>query len=125
MPCSTFDFKITNRCTQIDIGFDFSKILTFTDSDGIAIDLTGYTLAGDIKVNLGGASIISLPEVGDDQTTGLYIPDRTTGVIFFQIKAEETAQTPFDYPYEITITDPDTDITIFMQGIIQFNERGF
>jgi len=125
MSCNNFDFTIPNKCTQVNIGFDFSKTLTFTDNDGLPIDLTGYVLAGDIKVSLGGASIISLPEIGDDQTTGLYIPDRTTGVIFLQIKAADTVQTEFNYPYEITITDPSTDIEVFMQGIIQFYERGF
>ena len=119
MACSYFEFS-EKSCTAVNIGFDFSKTLTFTDNDGLPIDLTGYLLAGEIKNSLGGNTLISLPEVSDSQTTGLYIADRTTGIIEFQIKLADTSQTEFTFPYEITITDPATDINLFLHGTIQF-----
>ena len=123
--CNELNFRSGNKCTQVDIGFDYSKTITYTDNAGAAIDLTGFVLDCDIKDVLGGSVIIAMPEVANDQTTCLYIADRTTGVILFQIKKADTAITPASYPYEITITNPSTDESIFLQGIIEFANRGF
>ena len=123
--CNEMNFQSGNKCTQVDIGFDYSKTITYTDNSGVAIDLTGFVLDCDIKDALGGSVIIAMPEVGNDQTTGLYIADRTTGVILFQIKKADTAITAASYPYEITITNPSTDDSVFLQGIIEFANRGF
>jgi len=122
--CSQFNFESVN-CTKVNIGFDYSKVLTFKDNSGKVINLTGFVLDGNIKDTLGGSIILALPEVGDDQTTGLYIPDRTLGVINLQIKKADTAISAASYPYEIVITNPSTDDKVFMQGTIQFFDRGF
>tara|TARA_R110001599_G_scaffold96114_1_gene248797 strand:+ start:335 stop:706 length:372 start_codon:yes stop_codon:yes gene_type:complete len=120
--CSNFDFNSTT-CTQVDITFDFSKVLTYTDESG-AIDLTGFVLAGDIKDLVGGSSLLTLAIIGDTQTTGFYIPDPTNGIIYFQIKKEDVL-TAGVYPYEFILTNPSNDDSIFMQGTIQFFDRGF
>lgn len=124
MACSQFNFQ-ESSCTNVDVGFDFSKTLTFTDSDGVPVDITGYILAGEIKTSTGGTTVLNLPEVPNDQTTGLYIPDRTVGIIYFQIKLVDTGSVDIIYPYEITITAPSSDFEIFMQGTIQFLDRNF
>lgn len=82
--CNELNLQTGQKCTQVDIGFDYSKTITYTDNSGNAIDLTGFVLDGNIKDNLGGSVILALPEVGDDQTTGLYIADRTTGVLTYR-----------------------------------------
>lgn len=120
--CSNFDFN-NSTCTSVDIAFDFSKVLLFSDEAG-AIDLTGFGLVGVIKDAIGGSSLLALTIVGNDQTTGFYIPVLTDGSIQFIIKKED-ALASGTYPYEFTLTNPSGDDSIFMQGTIQFFDRGF
>lgn len=122
MGCSEFNFQ-SGTCSQVDIEFDYINVMTFTDEAG-AIDLTGFVLAGTVKDVLGGTILLSLAIVGDDQTTGFYIPTLTDGVINFIIKKEDVL-TAGVYPYEFVLTNPSSDQSIFMQGTIQFANRGF
>jgi len=124
MGCSQFDFQ-TGTCTAVNKDFDFIKVLQFTDDSG-AIDLTGFNLTGDIKDALGGTSLLTLGIVANDQTTGFYIPVLTDGTIQFIIKKEDAALiTAGVYPYEFILTNSSGDESIFMQGTIQFTDRGF
>jgi len=120
--CSNFDFN-NSTCTSVDIAFDYSRVLQFTDDSG-AIDLTGFILAGNINDAIGGSSLLALAIVGNDQTTGFYIPDPTDGSIQFIIKKEDVLANG-TYPYEFVLTNPSGDESIFMQGTIQFFDRGF
>ena len=123
--CSQFNFEDIT-CTQADIGFDFNKILTFKDASGAAIDITGQTLVMIIKDELEGATLLTLSIVGDKLTTGFFIPSPTTGIINMQITDTDTNSIAVGlYPYETIRTDTDSKKTIFMQGNIQFSERGF
>lgn len=58
--CSNFDFN-NSTCTHVDIAFDYSKVLQYSDDSG-AIDLTGFVLVGDIKDAIGGSSLLSLAQ---------------------------------------------------------------
>ena len=123
--CSAFNFQ-TGTCTQVDIGFDFAKVLTYTDADGTAIPLTDLVFQMLIKDELGGTVLLTLDEVGTNLLTGLYIPSPLSGVINIQITDTDTSTVPKGvYPYEITVTDADGKKDIFMQGSIQFFDRGF
>jgi len=124
MGCSQFNFQLST-CTQVDIGFDFSRVLTVTDEGGI-VDLTGSTLEMIIKDTLGGATIMTLPVVLDADTTGFYIPSPTTGIVNMQITAVDSGLIAEDwYVYETILTDSAGKIGIFMQGSIQFSTRDF
>jgi len=124
--CNNFDYTIsTQPCTNVDVGFDFSTSLTYEDN-GTAINITGFVFAMTIKASIGGATLLTLPIVGDNTTTGLYIPDPTNGEIFVQILAADTITVGAGvFPYEMTITDPSGLISIFMQGTIEFIDRGY
>jgi len=122
MGCNQFDFQ-TGTCTAVDITFDFVKVLTFSDDSG-SVDLTGFDLTGEIKDTLGGSVLLSLALVANDQTTGFYIPTPSNGVINFIIKKEDVLAAGV-YPYEFILTNPTGDESIFMQGTIQFTDRGF
>jgi len=125
--CNLFNFQ-TGTCTQVNIGFDFSKVLTYTDSNGAAVNITGFDFVMTVKDTLGGSVILTLPIVGTNLLTGFYIPSPTTGILFLQIsKADTTAITGGVgvYPYEIVVTDPDTKENIYFQGTIEFIDRGF
>ncbi len=126
MGCSEFNFQ-SNTCTQVNIGFDFSKTLTYTDSNKAAINITGFDFVMTVKDELGGSTILTLPIVVTNLLTGFYIPSPSTGVLFMQISKADTAITGGAgvYPYEIVVTDPDTKENIYFQGTIEFFERGF
>ena len=124
--CNNFDYTIsTQPCTNVDVGFDFSKSLTYED-DGTAINLNGYIFVMTIKASIGGSTLLTLPIVGNNTTTGLYIPTPTNGEIFVQILAADTITTGAGvFPYEMTLTHPSGLISIFMQGTIEFIDRGY
>jgi len=123
--CNLFNFQ-TGSCTQVDKDFDFEKVLTYTDSDNAAVNITGFVFVMTIKAALGGATLLTLPIVGDNTTTGFYIPSPTTGVLNMLITDTDTALTAAGvYPYEMTVVDTDSKEEIFMQGTIEFIDRGF
>tara|TARA_B110000908_G_C10047712_1_gene354761 strand:+ start:118 stop:495 length:378 start_codon:yes stop_codon:yes gene_type:complete len=125
MGCSEFDFQVST-CTQVDIGFDFDKVLTYKDSLGVAIPLSSLEFSMTIKQSLGGTTLLSLVEVANNISTGLYIPAPSTGVINIQITDADTLLVDEGiYPYEIKVVDADAKVEIFMQGTIQFHSRGF
>ena len=124
MGCSQFNFQLST-CTQVDIGFDDVKTLTIKDESG-PLDLTDYGLVMVIKDELGGSVILTLDIVGDDETTGFYIPSPESGMVIMLITDADSAPIPEGwYVYETTLTDPDGKKFIFMQGSIQFHTRGF
>lgn len=125
--CSLFNFQ-TGTCTQVNMGFDFSKTLTYTDPNNAAINITGFDFVMTVKDVLGGSTILTLPIVATNLLTGFYIPSPSTGVLFMQIAKADTAAITGGagvYPYEIVVTDPDTKENVYFQGTIQFYERGF
>jgi hypothetical protein len=70
--------------------------------------------------------LLTLDQVGDNLTTGLYIPSPTTGVIAIQItNADVTGISAGAFPYLMTKTDSDSKIFTFAQGTIQFYDGGF
>lgn len=125
MSCSEFNFQ-TGTCTAVDKDFNFSKVMTVRDLDNIIVDLTGIVFQLVVKDSLGGLVLFTLDHVGDNLTTGLYIPNPSSGVINIQITQSDVAsQAAGVYPYEMTKTDTDGLLTIFSQGTLQFSDRGF
>lgn len=124
--CNSFDYTVaTQPCTNVNVGFDFSKSITYSN-DGTAIDITGFVFSMTVKDTIGGSTLLTLPIVGDILTTGLYIPTPETGEIFVQITDTDTIATGAGvFPYEMIITNPSGIISIFMQGTIQFIDRGY
>jgi hypothetical protein len=125
MSCSEFNFQ-TGTCTEVEKDFNFAKVMTVRDLDNVIVDLTGLTFQLVVKDTLAGSVLFTLDHVGDNLTTGLYIPNPSSGVINIQIiKADVTGQAAGVYPYEMTKTDTDGLLTIFSQGTLQFSNRGF
>ena len=123
--CNLFNFQ-TGTCTQVDKDFDFLVSFAISDSGGNPIDLTNDTFQMIIKDSLGGSVLLTLNEVGDNVTTGIYIPSPTSGVLAIQITdTDVTATATGVYPYEMTRTDTDSKIFPFAQGTIEFSDRGF
>lgn len=125
--CSGFNFKKDlGVCCQVDIGYDYEKVLFYNTDIDQPIPLDGLIFTGEIKDALGGSVILNLAIVGTDQETGFYIPDTSSGHIHFLIKKEDNQSIPEGtYPYSFIQTDTLGDEEIFMQGEIQFFARGF
>lgn len=124
MGCGLFNFQATT-CTQVDVGFDFTQVLSYTDTGG-AVDITGMTFQLIVKDALAGSALLTLNHVGDDISTGLYIADPSTGVIqVVIIDADTSGIAAGEYPYQMTKTLADGKISIFMQGTMGFVDRGF
>lgn len=123
--CNQFNFELST-CTQVDVSFDWTKTLTYQDTSGVAIDVTSYVFVMTIKDENGGATLLSLPIVGDNLTTGIYIPVPTNGILNLQITDTDAGIVGGGvFPYELAVTDPDGLISPFMQGTIQFLDRGY
>jgi len=123
MGCNNFNFN-SSTCTQVNTGFWYSRVMKYTDDSSNAIDLTGFSLSMTIKDALGGSTLLTLSSGVDDSTTGFHIPDPTAGTIYMQITSIDSDMTGGNYPYEIVITDSSGKDQIFMQGYINFVDRG-
>lgn len=114
MSCNSFNF---NGCTAVDVGYDFSKKITYNDPENTAIDLTGYVFSMSIQAKNTAVDLLTLSIVGDDSSTGIYIPTPENGEIFIQIrKADTTALGVGSFNYSIRMTDPDGNDSVFMYG---------
>ena len=119
MGCSEFSF-LKSTCTQVDSGKFFS--IQISPKAGNAIDLTGSVLVMTIKDD-DGNTILNLPIVGDDATTGLFIPIPSNGIFFIQIiESDSLPVADGTYKQEIIITSDGRD-EIFMVGLIEFKNR--
>ncbi len=120
MGCNSYNF---NGCNAVPVGFDFSSKITYTDSSDKAIDLTGVTLSMSIQAKNSAVDLLTLAIVGDDSTTGIYIPDPTTGEFYIQIRSADTVTlTAGDYVYFISYTDTNGNATRFLYGGISLTE---
>jgi len=120
MGCNTFNF---NGCFAVPIGTDYTMWFGEDGDDSQATDFTGYTFLMTIQDKITKADLLSMPVVGDDQTTGIYIPDPTNGEIFIQIRKADTVTVgKGDRIYNIKITDPSGNETLFSYGGISFIE---
>lgn len=118
MSCNSFNF---NGCFAVAVGFDYSNSMTETDDDEQPIDYTGFDFSMSIQAKNTAVDLLTLSVVGDDTSTGIYIPAPTTGEIFIQIrKADSTTLGAGDYVYSIRITDPSLNEDLFSYGDISF-----
>jgi len=126
MKCNTFNLSMdTDPCSNVKVGFYWS-FTAFYNNGGIGVDISDDTFEMTIKDALGGSLLLTMPEVLDNETTGLYIPTPTDGKIYIQITEADTVIIGAGtFPYEMTRTDVDGLKTIFMQGTIQFTNRGY
>ena len=124
--CNSFDYTVsTQPCTNVNVGFNFSKSVTYSN-EGTPINITGFVFAMTVKASIGGSTLLTLPIVTDNLTTGLYIPDPSTGEIFVQIIKADTISTGAGvFPYEMILINPSGLESIFMEGTIQFIDRGY
>lgn len=111
---------ILPRVWPLYISGTFDPTLTWTDSAGNPINLTGYRASMDIRSAVGAATLI------DTLTTengGITIPDPTTGVMNFLITDEATANfTPGRAVMDLRLVTASGRVYYLFQGAINMQQ---
>lgn len=94
----------------IEIGATFDQTVTWTDEDGDAVDVSGYTAAMKVKSKIGGSTLVSLTD-GDGITLG------ADGTIRIVIEAATTAALSAETAvYDLVLTSAAGKVTRLLQG---------
>ena len=97
----------------IDQGANFSSTVTVKDSQGVALNLTGYTASANMA--LGHASTRTRTAL-----TIEFASDRSTGNVSMCLTAAQTAllEAPARYVYDLDITDSNGTVTRIIEGLM-------
>ena len=97
----------------IDQGTNFSSTVTVKDSQGVALNLTGYTATANMA--LGYASTRTRTAL-----TIEFASDRTTGGVTMSLTATQTAalEAPARYVFDLDITDSSGTVTRVIEGLM-------
>ena len=119
-----FNFTSSNKGTQVNIDSYWVKAITVescTANVKTPIDLTNITITGTI-LKSDGTFLVSLAEVGDNETTGFYVSDAVNGQFQLVIEATTSGVLTADNlgSYDIRFTDADSKTEVFLQGKIEF-----
>jgi len=106
----------------IEQGSTYSRLLTFKDSNGSAINLTGYSFSGQVRSRYDSNSVIaSFTFTLANQTTNtgevtVSIPSSTTALIPVDASSS-VAHTTTAYTYDMELTDTTGAVSRFLQGV--------
>lgn len=100
-------------------GATFSLPLQFKDGAGVALNMTGYTVAA--QVWLPGNTVGAESELTAMTVTWV---DRTTGRCTLSLSAAETRAMTSDGVYDVLVTKPDTTSDYWLRGAAKL-ERGY
>ncbi len=91
--------------------------INFKDSDGVAIDITGYTIRFTVKENKTDAQgdAIIAKEITSHS-------DPTNGVTSVSLSTSDTDLTVKDYVYDFEMEDTSGNITTFLEGIFRIKQ---
>jgi hypothetical protein len=100
----------------INCGADFSQSFTLEGTEtNSALNLTGYTVQGQIRKHAGSSTAISF-------TTSIITP-ATTGRIVITLTAAQTSTIkPGRYVYDIVVTDASSYKTRVVEGMVLVRE---
>lgn len=116
MSCANYNYK---SCNAVTIGYDFTSKITYKEG---LFDFTDYTISMTIEDEEGN-SILSLAEVGDATSTGIYIPEPEKGYFYIQIRRVDSVSiATSNYLYYINILSSGDDLTPLLSGIMSFNK---
>jgi len=95
----------------VDQGSTFKANIDVTDSDGNELDLTGYTVAGQIR-----KSYYSLTQVNFTA----FVSNPVNGTIEISLTSEQTNNMKAGrYVYDVEITSASGDITRVLEGQVE------
>jgi len=95
----------------IDSGSTYSNIITVASATGSALDLSGYTIASQMRKSYGSSTYYTF-------TASIY--DAATGKVRLQLTSTQTSAIPAGrYLYDIEITNTSTSAkTRILEGIV-------
>lgn len=100
----------------INQGSTFQRDLTYTDSDGAAIDLSGATVRLQARVRVNAASPVI--DISSD-TSGITITDAAAGEFQILLSATTTAAYTFTSAvYDLEIEFSDGEVRKILDGIV-------
>jgi hypothetical protein len=93
----------------IDQGTDFSAVIDVTDTSDNAFNLTGYSVAGQMRKNYASSAA----------TTFVASQNGTSGQIALSLSSSETADLePGRYLYDVEIRSAANTVTRVVEGIV-------
>ena len=99
----------------VDAGATYSNIITVTASNGQALDLTGYTVASQMRKSYSSSTVYAF-------TTSVY--DAGSGKIRLQLTASGSEAIPAGrWLYDVEITSPSGTKTRVVEGIVTVNPQ--
>ena len=102
----------TYKDLNFDEGDDFPYIVTLTDENSDAVDLTGYTFYMTVKYKISDSD-----ENAIFKKTVTSIPSPTLGVVTITIdRADTQNKIPGIYPYDIKYVDGTGDVRTILYG---------
>jgi len=102
----------------IDQGADWYLTITYKDSAGTAINLTGYTAAMQFKLTASSTAALSLTN-----TSGITITAATGTLAIHATAAQTGALGAFTYDYDLEITSSAGVVTRLIQGVATVNAQ--
>jgi len=100
----TYNLRITKKDTK-------SYALTFEDVEGVAIDITGWTLYFTVKANLSDSDEDAI--ISKDVTLHT---DPTNGKTKVTVTSDDTDHEPGNYYYDFQFKKLDNSVTTFLKG---------
>jgi hypothetical protein len=100
----------------IDAGSTYSNIITLASSNGAPLNLTGYTVASQIRKSYQSSTFYTF-------TASIYTAP-TNGKIRLQLTDEQTEQIPPGrWLYDVEITSPSGATSRVVEGIVTVNPQ--
>ncbi len=94
----------------VDAGADYSNIITVAASNGQALNLTGYSVASQIRKSYQSSTVYNF-------VSSVY--DATTGKIRLQLSNAQSSAIPAGrWLYDVEITSPSGTKTRVIEGIV-------
>lgn len=112
MPAATFDL-------DIEQGANFSKVITWKDSAGVAQDLTGYTARMQIRKSKSATTTLA------DMTTanGGVTLGGVLGTITLALTAAQTAAMTSGGVYDLELINGAGFVTRLLEGAVTFSKE--
>ena len=99
----------TKANLKIDQGTDFSTSITLTDDDGTALNLSGYTGAGQIRKYYTSTTAVNFDVV----------VTANTGTVTMELSSNTSnSMNSGRYVYDIELTDTSGIVSRIMEGIV-------
>jgi hypothetical protein len=94
----------------VDAGSDYSNIITVSATNGQALNLTGYTVASQMRKSYGSSTVYTF-------APSLY--DAVNGKVRLQLSASTSSSIPAGrWLYDVEITSPSGTKTRVVEGIV-------